>query len=176
MSSRRLSISSGATGSWMADFFSKLCEPEHLVIVVLVLIIALILTSAGTGLGGVISAFLKKILGDKDVNINLGGAAVAKSVPKECEGCGLIVDPTKCVMHQSEHERSKRNEAQIASLWEEYGKLRNESLAAAAKLKDEMTQGFEKVNASIADSNKTILSALAGTRNGYHEPSRGGRE
>jgi hypothetical protein len=157
----------------MLKIWSELCEPEHLIIIVLVLVVALILTSAGGGIGGIISAFLKKVLGGKDVQINIAGGAVddKKALPKECEGCGLVVDPTKCVMHQSEHERSKRNEAQITSLWEEYGKLRNESLAAAGKLKDEMTAGFEKVNvgfakvnASINASNTQILSALAGNR------------
>ena len=106
------------------------------------------------------------------VNV-LPGGDMAK-VPKECEGCGLIVDPKKCVMHQSEHERSKRNEAQIASLWAEYGKLSTESRAAAAKLKDEMNAGFKEVTTSIADSNRDILSALAGTRLGFEKIGRGG--
>jgi hypothetical protein len=164
----------------MLKIWSELCEPEHLIIIVLVLIVALLLATAGQGLGGVVSAFIKKVLGGKDVQINInGGGDVAgdkRTIPKECEGCGLIVDPTKCVMHQSEHERSKRNEAQIASLWEEYGKLRNESLAAAAKLKDEMTRGFQKVNDTINASNTQILSALAGSRNGFQGPGKGGSQ
>lgn len=107
--------------------------------------------------------------------INIGGAVAGeKPVPKECEGCGLMVDPSKCIMHQSEHERSKRNEAQIASLWEEYGKLRNESLAAASKLREDMGKGFEKVNSTINASNTAILSALAGSRNGFSGPGKGG--
>jgi len=164
----------------MAAFFAKLCEPEHLIIVILVLVIALILTGAGKGLGGVINAAVKRLLGGKDVNINLMGrdgvSGDKRTIPKECEGCGLIVDPTKCVMHQSEHERSKRNEAQIKSLWEEYGKISTESRAAAAKLKDEMAAGFKEVTASINDSNTKILSALAGSRNGFQGPGKGGSE
>jgi hypothetical protein len=162
----------------MLKIWSELCEPEHLIIIVLVLVLALLLTSAGGGLGGAISAFLKKVLGGKDVQINIAGGAVddKKTLPKECEGCGLVVDPTKCVMHQSEHERSKRNEAQIASLWEEYGRLSAETRKSTAKLKDEMSAGFKEVTASINASNTQILSALAGNRNGFQGPSRGGSE
>jgi hypothetical protein len=166
------------------NFWKEVCDPHHLIIVILVLMVALLVTGAGRGIGGVISAFIKKVVGGKSVEINVvGGGSMAgeRPVPKECEGCGLVIDPTKCVMHQSEHERSKRNEAQIAQLWEEYGKLRNENLAAAAKLKDEMTAGFEKVNigfakvnASINASNSQILSALAGNRNGFQGPGKGG--
>ena len=79
-------------------------------------------------------------------------------------------------MHQSEHERSKRNEAQIAKLWEEYGKLRNESLAAAAKMREDMSAGFKELNKSINASNTQILGALAGTRNGFGRAGRGGEE
>jgi hypothetical protein len=162
----------------MLKIWSELCEPEHLIIIVLVLVVALLLTSAGGALGGVISAFLKKVLGGKDVQINInGGDSVAGdkgTIPKECEGSGLIVDPSRCAMHQSEHERSIRNESQIANLWEEYGKLRNENLAVAAKLKDEMVIGFAKINDSINTSNTQILSALAGSRNGFQGPGRRG--
>jgi hypothetical protein len=164
----------------MPTLFSKICDPEHLLIIILVLILALIATGAGRGIGTLINTFLKKMLGgsEKDVSINIGSAAVAgdKTLPRECEGCGLIVDPTKCVMHQSEHERSKRNEAAIVKLWEEYGKLRNENLAAAAKLKDEMISGFDKVNSAIHTSNTQILGALAGSRNGFGKAGRGGEE
>jgi len=157
------------------SLYKDLCAPHHLIIIILVLIVAVLLGATGKGLSGVISAIIKRFSG-KDVNINIGGGAVAgeKEIPKECEGCGLVIDPTKCVMHQSEHERSKRNEAQITALWEEYGKLRNESLAATGKLKDEMVAGFKEVTISINESNRVILGALAGTRNGFSKPGRGG--
>lgn len=154
--------------------FDQILTASPLVII-LVLILALLIVGTGKGLGELASLLLKKMLNKGDVNINLGGE-MAKTVPKECEGCGLIVDPTKCVMHSSEHERSKRNEAQIASLWEEYGKLRNESLTATAKLKDEMNAGFREVNTSIINSNNTILGALAGDRNGHGKLGRGGND
>jgi hypothetical protein len=163
----------------MLKIWSELCEPEHLIIIILVLVLALLLTGAGKGLAGVINAAVKRLLGGKDVNINLmGGGGVSgdkKSIPKECEGCGFI-DPTKCVMHQSEHERSKRNEAQIASLWEEYGRLSAETRKSTAKLKDEMAAGFKEVTASINASNTQILSALAGSRNGFQGPGKGGSQ
>lgn len=148
--------------------------------IILYIVIVLLIASFGGGpaLKALFNAILKafgKGSSETIVNFNPGGD-VAKKIPKECEGCGLIVDPTKCVMHSSEHERSKRNEAQIASLWEEYGKLRNESLTATAKLKDEMNAGFKEVNTSIINSNNAILGALAGDRNGHGKLGRGGND
>ena len=161
---------------WNTPFMKDLCEPHHIVLIAVVFIIALIAAGAGKGLGGMIASAISKWKGGGNT-INIGGAMAAeKSLPKECEGCGLIVDPSKCVMHQSEHERSKRNEAQILSLWEEYGKISSETRAATAKLKDEMNAGFKEVTASIADSNKTILGALAGSRSGFGEIGKGGRD
>lgn len=146
---------------------------------ILYIVVALLISALGGGpvLKALFNAVLKvfgKGSSETIINFPQPGGDVGKKLPKECEGCGLIVDPTKCVMHSAEHDRSKRNEAQIASLWEEYGKLRNESLAATGKLKDEMVDGFKEVNASIADSNKTILGALAGTRQGFEQIGRGG--
>ena len=153
----------------------KLCTTPHEVeIAFIVLFAALIAVAVGKGGGKILLELIKKLFGHGDVNVNVGGGGMGK-IPKECESCGLVVDPTKCVMHQSEHERSMRNESQIKQIWAEYSKLRDETLAAQTKIKDEMAAGFEKVNASIAESNRTILGALAGRRDGFTSPSRGGR-
>ena len=82
-------------------------------------------------------------------------------LPEECKKCGI--DPKLCPLHESEHERSKRNEKDIANLWEHYGKLG-----------DEMRAGLKEVTASITESQKVILGALAGTRTGFEGPGRGG--
>ena len=146
----------------------------------IILYIVIILLIGALGGGPVLKALFNAILkifghGGSETVVNvLPGGEMAK-IPKECEGCGLVVDPSKCAMHQSEHERSLRNEAQIAKIWTEYSKLRDENIAAQNKLRDEMTTGFKEVTASIAESNRTILVALAGGRNGFSKPSRGGR-
>ena len=153
----------------------KLCTTSREVdIAFAILFAALIAVSIGKGGGKLLLDLLKKLVGHESVSINLAGGEMAK-IPKECESCGLVVDPTKCVMHQSEHERSMRNEAQIKQIWAEYSKLRDETVAAQNKLRDEMTAGFKEVNASISESNRTILGALAGRRDGFTSPSRGGR-
>jgi hypothetical protein len=154
--------------------WSELCQPHHLLIIIIVLVLALIATGAGKGGGKLLLQLLKKLFGHEEININLGGGDMAGKPGKECEACGVFPDPKKCPLHQSEHERSLRNEEQIAKILTEYGKLRDETLAAQNKLKDEMVAVFDKVNASIANSNTVILGALAGTRAGFGKPGRGG--
>ena len=70
-------------------------------------------------------------------------------VPKECEGCNLLVDPSKCVMHQSEHERSLRNEEEIKNLWTKFGDLQKD-----------MNTGFKETRITIMDGQTAILKAL----------------
>ena len=41
---------------------------------------------------------------------------MGKKPPKECEQCGLLVDPTRCPLHANEHERSLRNEQGVRDL------------------------------------------------------------
>ena len=95
---------------------SRLCEPEHLAIIILVLLVALLVVGSGKGLASIIVPFFKKVFGSggTEVNLNLGGDVGKKF--KECEQCGLMVDPAKCILHASEHERSIRNEQAIAEL------------------------------------------------------------
>ena len=148
----------------------------HEIILYIVIVLLIVAFGGGPALKALFNAILK-IFGhggaETIVNVEQGGVMAGK-IPKECESCGLVVDPSKCVMHQSEHERSLRNEAQITKIWAEYSKLRDETLAAQTKLKDEMIAGFNAVHTSIADSNRAILGALAGTRIGFEKPGRGG--
>jgi hypothetical protein len=129
---------------------ARLCEPEHLVIIILVLLISLLMVGAGKGGGKVLLQLLKKVLGREVVNINLeGGEMASKPKPTPCASC-TITDPASCPLHQSEHERSMRNEKGIEALWQHYGDMRKE-----------MTAGFEKVQNSISTSQQAILTALA---------------
>jgi hypothetical protein len=109
------------------------------------------------------------------VNVEQPGGEMAGKLPKECQTCGLV-DPSRCTLHVSEHERSLRNKEEIASLWAFYGKLRDEMLAGQAKARDEMATGFDKVHKSLDKTQEIILGALAGTRNGFSGPGRGGGE
>ena len=147
----------------------------HEIILYIVIVLLIVAFGGGPVLKALFNAILKVFgHGGSETVVNVLPRSEMAKLPKECESCGLVVDPTKCVMHTAEHERSMRNEAQIARVWVEYSKLRDETVAAQNKLRDEMTAGFKEVNASIADSNRTILGALAGDRNGFGKPSRGG--
>jgi hypothetical protein len=91
-------------------------EPEHLAIIILALLVALLVVAGGKGLVEFFGPFLKKIFSrGTDVTVNLGGD-VGKKPPKECEQCGLLVDPTRCPLHANEHERSLRNEQGVRDL------------------------------------------------------------
>lgn len=167
------------------------------------MILAVVILFAALGGGPALKALFNAILkvfgkGTSETIVNFNPGGEMAKIPKECVGCGLAVDPSKCVMHQSEHERSLRNETQIGKIWEEYGTLRKDTLAAASalrnetlatasklkddtvaaatKLKDEMVAGFDKVNTSIINSNTAILGALAGDRDGHGKVGRGGND
>jgi hypothetical protein len=127
---------------------NRLCDPEHLAIIILVLLVALLVVGGGKGIGKLLGPILKKIFGGgTEVTLNLGGEMAKKS--RECETCGLVVDPRNCPLHEAEHERSKRNEEEINKLWEHYGKMG-----------EEMRSGFKEVQRCINESQKTILIAL----------------
>lgn len=111
---------------------SRLTEPEHLIIIILVLLVSLLIAAGGKGLGELIGPIIKKLFSKgPEVTVNLGGDEVGRK-PKECEQCGLIVDPAKCPLHSGEHERSLRNESGIKEL--------------GAELKGTRTQLFGKLD------------------------------
>ncbi len=143
------------------DALKELCAPHFWAILITAGTI-IFLVASGQKIGPIFGAALKKIFGaPAEVNVNLGGGEMART-PKECETCGLVVDPTKCVMHQSEHERSLRNEEQIKALWANYEKMRGE-----------MNAGFQETRQTIINGQTAILKALGqrphdwkGTKNG----------
>ena len=130
---------------------NKLCEPEHLILIVLVLLVALLVVGSGKGLGNFIGPLLKKLFGKgSDVTVNIEGGEMSDKLKRSpCASCS-ITDPASCPLHQSEHERSLRNEKSISELWINYGELRKE-----------VTAGFTRVTDSITATQQVILTALA---------------
>ena len=134
--------------------------PEFLGLHELILYIAIALLISALGGGPLLKALFNAGLkvfgkGGSEVNVNFAspgpttaGGAMGR-VPKECEGCGLLVDPTKCVMHMSEHERSLRNEEEIKNLWKNFGELRKE-----------VNDGFKETRVTIMSGQSAILKAL----------------
>lgn len=94
--------------------FERFCEPHHLVIIIIAMVIAFIALGGGKGLGSILGPLFKKVLGKGEVNINLGGD-MGKNEGTKAPSC-LVVDPAKCPDHKAEHERSIRNEDGIREL------------------------------------------------------------
>lgn len=141
----------------------------------LILYIVIVLLISALGGGPVLRALFKSALkifghGGGEVNVNIGNPGpmtregIVGKVPKECEGCGLLVDFKKCVMHQSEHERSLRNEEEIKSLWANYGALRQE-----------MNDGFKETRVTIMSGQSAILKALGQRPTEWEDDESGGR-
>lgn len=118
---------------------ARLCDIEHLIIIIVVLLVALLVVSAGKGGGRLLLRFLKKIIGIK-------GEDMAKPIPTPCAICA-VTDPATCPLHQSEHERSLRNEKSISELWVHYGEMRKE-----------MAAGFKDIQTSINTGQLSIMN------------------
>lgn len=113
---------------------SKLCEPEHMVIIILVLLAALIAVGSGRGLGKFIGPLLRRFSGKSAVTINVGeGEMPNADSEKRVPSCPLV-DPGKCPSHQAEHERSIKNETNIEKLF-----------VGLSDLKKEIREGNERI-------------------------------
>jgi hypothetical protein len=97
------------------------------------------------------------------ININQpGGEMAGKLKPTPCASC-TITDPSSCPLHQSEHERSMRNEKGIEALWTHYGDMRKE-----------MTAGFKEVTATVIQSQQAILAAIGKRPKDWKDKNHGG--
>jgi hypothetical protein len=96
---------------------SKLCEPEHLIIIILVLFAALVLMGTGRGLGKLLGPLVNKLLGRENINltVNTGENGMA-----ETRGAGLmkggICDPEKCAPLVAIKGQQQRNIGDIEKL------------------------------------------------------------
>jgi hypothetical protein len=96
-----------------------ICDPKHLWVIIGSLVFALLVVSIGRGGGALLLSLLKKLFGGGEkVNINLGGGMSKKQKDEHpaCATCATYTDPTKCPLHEAEHERSLRNETGIKEL------------------------------------------------------------
>ena len=141
----------------------NLLKYEHLIIIILVLLVALLVVSGGRGLGSLINGLLNKWFKKTDITINLGEGAMAGTSKKESPL--TMFDPSLCAVCEREQAGRIRNEKEIEKLWENYGQLRTD-----------MTLGFKEVMANINTTKDTILSALAGDRSGYKGSGKGGQD
>jgi hypothetical protein len=110
----------------MSLILGELCQPHIFFSIIGLMLLVIIAISAGRGLGGLIEPIAKKLVGKESVSINVGGGGMSGENKKECETCGLIVDPSKCTLHASEHERSMRNEKRGEELAADLQKTRTE--------------------------------------------------
>jgi hypothetical protein len=86
-----------------------ICSEHDLELIAIVLLVALLVTSLGKGLGGLLALVVRKLMGYERVDIHLNGPK--KAAP-------LISEPEKqCLAYKSEHERSMRHEGSITELY-----------------------------------------------------------
>jgi hypothetical protein len=112
---------------------TRLCEPEHLAIIILVLLVALLVVSSGKGLGALIGTLFKRLGGKgAEVTVNVG-EDMAKHDGTDAPHCPFT-DPNKCPDHKAEHERSMKNESNIEKLF-----------TAISDVKKEIRDGNERV-------------------------------
>jgi len=90
--------------------------PREIDIVIIVLLAALIALGVGKGGGKLLLMSIKKVFG-KDITVNVADK-------KQC--ATSIIDPKKCPLHESEHERSMRNEKMIDDLKSDLQKTRGQ--------------------------------------------------
>lgn len=95
--------------------WAKLCEPHHLIIIILVLLVALISTGAGKGVGSLLGPIIKRIFGKGEVTVNVGQMGEEMGRHSE-KGEFCAIDPKNCRAHQAEYDRSQRNKDDIAQL------------------------------------------------------------
>lgn len=96
--------------------FERLCEPEHLGIIILALSIALVLMGAGRGLGKLIGPILNKFLGREQISLTVktGGEMPENSVRMPVKGA--VCDPEKCAPLQRIKSQQERNVGDIERL------------------------------------------------------------
>jgi hypothetical protein len=116
----------------------QLCEPEHMIIVIIVLLVALLVVGSGRSLGKFIGPVLKRWFGSggTEINLNLGD-----DMTKKHQGPVCLVDPTKCTAHEAEHERSISNEAKIEKLF-----------TCVSEVKKEVRDGNERILLALVAS------------------------
>lgn len=112
---------------------ASLFEPGHLIIIVLVLLVSLLVVSSGKEFGGLVNTLVKRLWGKgSEVTVNVGEDMVNHD---DLGGSHYaLLNPEKCPDHKAEHERSRKNEANIDKLF-----------AVISDLKKEIREGNERV-------------------------------
>jgi hypothetical protein len=104
----------------------KICDGRELDIVIIVLCLALLITSMGKGAGKLAIQAFKRFFGREEVNINIEKEPEKANPKKECSG---LIDPKKCLAHQAENERSMRHETDITKLGGEFSLFKTQFFA-----------------------------------------------
>jgi hypothetical protein len=117
----------------------------------LILLAALIVAAlGGRNLGEFIRGLLKK---ERDFTITVEAGKTRKEDFRQCPVMatgGLPVNPELCMAHKAEHERSLRNQENIAKLFEKFDHL-----------KACFDEGFKQISQEIGDTKTEIIRALA---------------
>jgi hypothetical protein len=80
---------------------ARLCEPEHLLIIILVLLVAMLVVGSGKGIGTVLGGLIRKFTGKGDVIVNVGEQGVQGV--QGVQGAGLTLDDLKTELTKRPH-------------------------------------------------------------------------
>ena len=100
-----------------------LVEEHHLILVIVTLILAILVISAGKGLGTIINAWIRKVFGGQAVTVNLSEGHPATSPDPGAQRICQF-SPEQCADHKAEFERSKRNVEDILALKKEFSEFK----------------------------------------------------
>lgn len=107
---------------------SRLCEPEHLAIIILVLLAALLVVGSGKGIGTLMGGLIRKFTGKGgDVTVNIErGSENPNTIENESKSPCSFMNPTTEYSYSAEHERSMKNQENIEKLFGAVSGLRTE--------------------------------------------------
>ena len=170
-------VTSAPNTEWMHSTFAFL--QLHDVILILAIIILFAALGGGPLLRASVNWFLRLIgrgVSETIVNVGIQGGDMTKDPMTPCAGCGALVDPSKCIMHQAEHERSLENKRQIEAMWDHLKDLGNEMRAGFKDVSKTLEVNSANITATIVTNQKMILAALSGERPGHGGMGRGGAD
>jgi hypothetical protein len=162
---------------WMHTTFAWV-EVHDLLLFLLILILFSAL-GGGPLLRAMVNWFLRLIgrgVSETIVNVGTPGGDMAKEQKAVCDCGAQLVDPSKCIMHQAEHERSLENKRQIEAMWAHIEILATEMRTGFKDVSRTLVDSQKEITDTVVTQHKLILSALAGGREGFGGVGKGGHD
>lgn len=130
-------------------------DEHHLLLIIGILILVVVLVSAGRGVGTLVNGLIKKFFGSHDVTVNLNeDRAPAAGKGEEVRVCKF--SPDQCMEHRAEYERSRRNENDIKNLKTEFSEFKT----AFFKKLETIEGGVNDIKVTLAGTMASLQARL----------------